>query len=272
MAIDADLNAGLIDENEARTRRQSVASEADFYGSMDGASKFVRGDAIASILITLINIGAGIIIGVSQHGMDIGSAAQTFTLLTVGDGLVSQIPATIVSLAAGILTTRNANDGSLAIQIEKQLKIHPRVLYIGGGILFFLGALPGIPLFPFLLMACVCGLGGYLIVKGIKEEEDKLKLNDLKKDEVHSENLEKLLDLELVELEVGYGLVSLVDSEQNGDLLERISHIRKQFALDWGVIVPFLRIRDNLELKPGGYSMKIKGIEVAKGELMTDCF
>ena len=237
MAIDADLNAGLIDENQARLRRKEVAAEADFYGSMDGASKFVRGEAIASILITALNIIAGMIIGIVQYGMDMSTAAEAFTLLTVGDGLVSQIPAIIISVAAGIIATRNTDENALGTQVGKEFRVHPKALYITGGVLLVFSTIPGLPIIPFLLMGGGLVGGGYwieyqntLASEAVEmEEEDK---------KVRPEGLEDLLPLELIELEVGYGLVHLVDAEQNGDLLERITHIRKQFALDWGVIVP----------------------------------
>lgn len=272
MAIDADLNAGLIDEKEARRRRKEVAEEADFYGSMDGASKFVRGDAIAGILITAINVIGGIIIGVAQAGMDAGTAAETFTLLTVGDGLVTQVPALIISTAAGILVTRNANDDALGEQVQKQFKVHPKAIYVSAAVLIFFGLIPGLPKLPFFAMG---GMLGYLAHRmeqsnAKAEIEEKQKSVEVKK--TTPQNLEELLNMELVELEVGYGLVHLVDTEQNGDLLERITHMRKLFALDWGVIIPSVKIKDNLELKPGGYSVKIKGIQVAKGELMSDYF
>lgn len=272
MAIDADLNAGLINDEQAKKRRKEVAEEADFYGSMDGASKFVRGDAIAGIMITVVNIIAGIVIGVSQNNMDFAQAAETFTLLTVGDGLISQIPALIISVAAGIITTRSTEDSNLGAQVSKQFRLHPKALYVAAGTLFVFAMIPGLPQMPFIGVGLVLA---YFAHKMEKWNEDDKKAEIVSKTEdkkATPENLEDLLTLELVELEVGYGLVNLVDSEQNGDLLERITHIRKQFALDWGVIIPSVRIKDNLELKPGGYSVKIKGIEVARGELMSDHF
>ena len=270
MAIDADLNAGLINDEQAKTRRKEVAEEADFYGSMDGASKFVRGDAIAGILITAINILGGIIVGVAQNGMGVAEAAETFTLLTVGDGLVSQIPALIISTAAGIIATRNTSESALGAQIGQQFKLHPKAVYIASGVLLVFAMIPGLPKLPFL------GMGLGLAFVAFKMDQDNVKVAIAQQSKVKEEKkatpdtLEDLLSLELVELEVGYGLVNLVDAEQNGDLLERITHIRKQFALDWGVIIPSVRIKDNLELKPGGYSLKIKGIEVTKGSLMSD--
>lgn len=272
MAIDADLNAGLINESEAKKRRREVAEEADFYGSMDGASKFVRGDAIAGILITAINIIGGIIVGVAQNGLDVPVAAETFTLLTIGDGLVSQIPALIISTAAGIIATRNTNEDALGAQVVNQFKVHPKAIYMAAAVLFIFAVIPGLPKLPFIVMGALLTFAAYRLEK--LTEREKLDEEKMAKDEKKAtpDNLEDLLGLELVELEVGYGLVNLVDSEQNGDLLERITHIRKQFALDWGVIIPSVRIKDNLELKPGEYSIKIKGIKVADGELMTDHF
>lgn len=273
MAIDADLNAGLINDVEAKRRRKEVAEEADFYGSMDGASKFVRGDAIAGILITAVNIIGGIIIGVAQSGMDIGTAAETFTLLTVGDGLVTQIPALIISTAAGILVTRSGTDDNIGTQVQKQFKVHPKAIYIAAAVLVFFGLIPGLPKLPFFMMGSFLGFVAYKMEQSNTKEEvaEKAKAVEVTK-KANPQNLEELLNMELVELEVGYGLVHLVDTEQNGDLLERITHMRKIFALDWGVIIPSVKIKDNLELKPGGYSVKIKGIQVAKGELMSDYF
>ncbi len=269
MAIDADLNAGLIDDKEAKTRRKEVAQEADFYGAMDGASKFVRGDAIAGLLITIINIVGGIIVGVAQNGLSFTEATEVFTLLTVGDGLVSQIPALIISTAAGLIITRNTDEDSLGEQIGKQVKIHPKALYITAGLLFTF-SLFGLPKIPFWILSASIAYWGYSIEKGKLREADEAIQASKTDEQKDPESLEDLLPLELVELEVGYGLVSIVDPEQNGDLLERITHIRKQFALDWGVIVPSVRIKDNLELKPGGYSLKVKGVEIALGELIPD--
>tara|TARA_B100000925_G_scaffold285772_1_gene262536 strand:- start:20813 stop:22885 length:2073 start_codon:yes stop_codon:yes gene_type:complete len=269
MAIDADLNAGIINEIEAKQRRQEIAEEADFYGSMDGASKFVRGDAIAGILITALNIIAGIIVGVAQSDMTISQAAETFTLLTVGDGLVSQVPAIIISTAAGIIATRNTNNNSLGIQLGKQLRLHPKSLYMGGGVLFVFALIPGLPKIPFIIIGVVLCVVANQLEKMNSQEEISSTIEE-ESDEAMPERLEDLLTVEMVELEVGYGLVNLVDTDQDGDLLERITQIRKQFAIDWGVIIPSVRIKDNLELKPGGYSLKIKGIEVATGELVSD--
>lgn len=269
MAIDADLNAGLIDDKEAKRRRAEVGQEADFYGSMDGASKFVRGDAIAGILITAINIVGGIIVGVAQNDMTFSDAARTFTLLTVGDGLIAQIPALIISTAAGIITTRNTSSEALGNQVHKEFSAHPKAFYITAAAITVFGLIPGFPGLPFMMIGGLIGFAGFRIEKN-KEMVTAAEVSNAVSEAKPKETLESLLPVELVQLEVGYGIVSIVDAEQNGDLLERISHIRKQFALDWGIIIPSVRIKDNLELRPGGYSIKLKGIEIAKGELMPD--
>lgn len=270
MAIDADLNAGLIDDKEAKRRRAEVAQEADFYGSMDGASKFVRGDAIAGIIITAINIIGGIIVGVAQNDMSFSDASRIFTLLTVGDGLIAQIPALIISTAAGIIATRNSTAEALGKQVNQEFSAHPKAFYITAGAITVFGLIPGFPGLPFIVIGSLIAFAGFRIERNkelAKASEATAAVQDTSS---KTETLESLLPVELVQLEVGYGIVSIVDAEQNGDLLERISHIRKQFALDWGVIIPSVRIKDNLELKPGGYSIKLKGIEIAKGELMPD--
>lgn len=274
MAIDADLNAGLIDDTTAKSRRTEIAMEADFYGSMDGASKFVRGDAIAGIMITAINILGGIILGIAYYDMSAADAAQTFTMLTIGDGLVGQIPALVISFAAGIVTTRNASsEEELGSTMRQEIKVHPKALYMASAVVFIISVIPGIPGYPFWVIGGITAFFAYRIEKGNEKEAQKATASEVVEDKkTTSENLEDLLNLEMVELEVGYGLVHLVDSDQNGDLLERITHLRKQFALDWGIIIPSVRIKDNLELPPGGYSIRIKGVEVAGGELMTDHF
>jgi flagellar biosynthesis protein FlhA len=270
MAIDADLNAGLINEEEARRRRQEIAREADFYGAMDGASKFVRGDAIAGIMIVAVNIVGGIIIGTLQKGMDVGQAAQVFTLLTIGDGLVTQIPALIVSTAAGIIVTRTASGTNFSQEFQKQLLMKPKALGAAAGVMGFMALIPGLPTLPFLILAIGLGYISYsLIQKGKRDEEAAAKKASDEKLKPASEKLENLLPVDLLELEVGYGLINIVDADQNGDLLERITNIRKQFALDLGVIIPPLRIRDNLELKPGDYQLMLKGVQIGSGSLMV---
>jgi flagellar biosynthesis protein FlhA len=269
MSIDADLNAGLIDEKEARKRRSVISREADFYGSMDGASKFVRGEAIAGLLIIFINIGGGFIIGVIQHRLAFISAAQTYTLLTIGDALVSQIPALMISTAAGIIVSRAASEQSMGKELTKQFKFQPQSIGLSAGILFCLGLIPGLPHLPFLGISFLLGLAGYYTFKEQKrldrkvvEETQKVPLPPAQ------EQVESLLNLDRLELEVGYGLIPIVDEEQNGDLLERIRSVRKQFATEMGIVVPPLRVRDNLQLKPGEYRVLIKGNEVARGEMM----
>ena len=272
MAIDADLNAGLLKEEEARRKREEIAEEADFYGSMDGASKFVRGDAIAGILIAFINIIGGIIVGMAQNDMNFEQATQTFTLLTIGDGLISQIPALIISTAAGIIITRSNVNDEFGEQVKKQVKIQPKSILMASFALLFIGVIPKMPMLPFWFM----GLSGLVLAWYIEKKSEEEKAAILQKasegKEDSSEKLESLLNLDLVEMEIGYGLVSLVDANQDGDFLERINHMRKQFALSRGVIVPSVKIKDNLDLKPGGYGIKIKGIKVASGELMLGYF
>lgn len=270
MAIDADLNAGIINEEESRKRRSEISREADFYGAMDGASKFVRGDAIAGILIVFVNIIGGIMIGTLQKGMSIGDAAEVFTLLTIGDGLVSQIPALIISTAAGIIVTRNSSGANYSQEFSKQLFNNAKALYASGAVMIFMGLIPGLPFLPF------AALGGGLmwLARRVQTRDEKQKKDiEIKaaqeKAKPGSEKLENLLGVDVLELEVGYGLVSIVDAEQNGDLLERVSNIRKQFATDLGIIVPPLRIRDNLEMKPGDYQILLKGVQIGQGSLMV---
>lgn len=270
MAIDADLNAGVINEAEARKRREDISREADFYGAMDGASKFVRGDAIAGMLIVLVNILGGIIIGTLQRGMDIAEAAKTFTLLTIGDGLVTQIPALIISTAAGIIVTRTASGRNLGQEFTTQVFGQHKALFSGAGVMAFLGLVPGFPLFPFLMLSGLLSMAGYRLYSKEREKERSVtQEKEREKLRPRTEKLENLLNVDLLELEVGYGLINIVDVDQKGDLLERISNIRKQFALDLGIIVPPLRIRDNLELKPGDYQLLLKGVTIGQGSLMV---
>ncbi len=270
MAIDADLNAGLINEEEARRRRTEIAKEADFYGAMDGASKFVRGDAIAGILIVVVNIVGGILIGTIQKGMDIGRAAEVFTLLTIGDGLITQIPALIVSTAAGIIVTRTASGTNYSQEFTRQLFMNPKALMASAGVVGFMGIIPGLPTIPFFIM----GGGLYGIARRVSRKDKEVADAKVRKETEErakptQEKLENLLTVDTLELEVGYGLINIVDADQNGDLLERITNIRKQFALDLGIIVPPLRIRDNLELKPGDYQVLLKGVQIGTGSLMV---
>jgi flagellar biosynthesis protein FlhA len=271
MSIDADLNAGLITEQEAKKRRSDIEKQADFYGAMDGASKFVRGDAIAGIIITFINIIGGLIIGSLQKGMSIGDAAQTYTLLTVGDGLVSQIPALIISTAAGIVVTRVESQSNLGKEVTNQLLIKPTPAIIASAILFFFGLIPGLPKLPFLTLSLIIGGIGYLTLKSQKTEIKKEKEIQAKTEKSKiKEKVENLLALDVLGLEVGYDLVSLVDADQNGDLLERIKSIRRQFAIEMGIIIPPIHIKDNLQLKPNEYSVILKGIELTRSELLKD--
>ena len=269
MSIDADLNAGLITEQDARTRRKNLEREADFYGSMDGAIRFVRGDAIAGILITLVNIIGGFAIGVFQQGMDASEAAQVYTLLTIGDGLVSQLPALVVSTAAGLVVTRAVSDKNLPGELVKQLLDQPYAFVIASGILFFFGLIPGLPHFPFLLMSLVAGfIAFYKMQDNEKVEQKRLLKKEADAKVPIPEKVESILPLDVMELEVGYELIPLVDADRNGELLERIKSIRRQFALEMGFIVPPLHIRDNLQLKSNEYAVLIKGVDIARGSIM----
>ncbi len=269
MSIDADLNAGIITDQDARTRRQTLEREADFYGSMDGAIRFVRGDAIAGILITLINIIGGFSIGVFQQGMEVSEAAQVYTLLTIGDGLVSQLPALVISTAAGLVVTRAVSDKNMPMELMSQLLNQPYAFVIASVALFFFGLIPGLPHFPFFLLSVLTGGVAYYRLRDIHvEEAQKLKKIDEEARAPVPERVESILPLDIMELEVGYELIPLVDADRNGELLERIKSIRRQFALEMGFIVPPLHIRDNLQLKPSDYSIVLKGVEVAHGAVM----
>lgn len=273
MSIDADLNAGIINEEQARTRRKKIESEADFYGAMDGASKFVRGDAIAGIVIMFINIIGGLAIGVLQKGLDISTAASYYMQLTIGDGLVSQIPALIISTAAGTIVTKNGSRQSIGNELAAQLFLNPKAVMASAGIVGFIGLIPGLPAAPFLSIAAVLGGIGYITQSNSKVEAQKEASR--KQEEAQrpkAENIESLLALDMVEVEVGYGLINVVESHESGDLLERIVSLRKQFALDLGIIIPPVHIRDNLQLKPGEYRIMIKGHKVAGGDLRPDCY
>ncbi|MBN98444.1 MAG: flagellar biosynthesis protein FlhA [Gemmatimonadetes bacterium] len=266
MAIDADLNAGLIDEEEARKRRSQIAREADFYGAMDGASKFVRGDAIAGILITLINIIGGFAIGVLQRDMTLIQALETFTLLTVGDGLVTQIPALITSTAAGLIITRSTSDENLGSDINKQLTGRPQAGLIAGTMLVAMGMIPGLPTWPFLSIGILLFVLSLLVrYTGKKRQAEEIAAQH--EEDQPEERPEDYLRTDLLEVEIGYQLVPLVDTSQGGDLIERIVQIRKQAAVELGFIVPPVRVRDNVQLKPNEYQIKIKGEPVASGEL-----
>lgn len=270
MSIDADLNSGLIDEKEAQRRRQEVQREADFYGAMDGATKFIRGDAVAGIIITFINIIGGIIIGMVQKGMDFQTALQNFTILTIGDGLVSQIPALVTSTAAGLMVTRAASEMNLGKEIFTQLTGYPKALFMAASSIFIMGIIPGMPTLPFLMLSAIVGTTGYMMTLVLKEKETKEK-------EEKAKQIVKSLDEEKPEsyiqppepltLEIGYGLVYLVDENQGGELLKRIKNLRKQLTKELGILIPLVHIKDNLQLKPNEYRLLIKGVEVAKYEV-----
>ena len=298
MAIDADLNAGLIDEAEAKRRREELIKEANFYGAMDGASKFVKGDAVAGIIITTVNIIAGFLIGVFQHGMDLAQAAQTYTILTIGDGLVSQLPALMTSTATGIIITRATKDESnFAEGVIKQLMRDYKVMLIVGVILFFMAFIPGFPTGSMIFVGSMFLIAGYLMMesqKGVdpissllnkfrkkpiepkkeieKEAAAPKEEKETKKESPEDEKkvLEEVLKVELLELDIGYQLIKIADPNQGGDLLDRIKAMRKKVASEFGFLVPQIRIKDNLNLKPTEYEILLKGVEVAKGEVFPD--
>ncbi len=281
MAIDAELNAGLINETEARNRRRSVEQEADFYGAMDGASKFVRGDAVAAVLITLINILGGFAIGIVQKGMTITDALQRFTLLSIGDGLVSQIPALITSTAAGILVTRAASKNDLGQELGKQLLFHPRAMAVLTGMLGVMALVPGLPTMPFLLLGTATGAIAYSLKKhgaALGLNADMPPATAVGHDQgappatvaarSTGDKLESLLALDALQIELGYGLVGLADARKGGDLLERVTGVRRNFAQEMGVIVPPIRLRDNLQMAANEYRFLLKGHPLSRGELM----
>jgi flagellar biosynthesis protein FlhA len=284
MAIDADLNAGLIGEADARKRRNEVAQEAEFYGAMDGASKYVKGDAVAGIMITLINVIGGLIVGIVQHDLAFGQAAETYTLLAIGDGLVAQIPSLIISIAAGMVVSRVANEDDISSQVTNQLFARPEALYITGGIIFALGLIPGMPNLVFLLLgSALCG-GGYMIAKR-KREAPALAAAAAAEaaaataasgattaPESEEATWQDVMAVDTLGLEVGYRLIPLVDKTQGGELLKRIKGIRKKFAQEVGFLAPPVHIRDNLELKPSAYRITLKGVEVGSGEAINGQF
>ncbi len=270
MAIDADLNAGLIGEDEARARRKEVAQEAEFYGAMDGASKFVRGDAVAGLLIMVINIIGGLIVGVGQHNLSFGKAAEVYTILTIGDGLVAQIPGLIISTAAGVVVSRVANDQDVSQQMLGQLFTNPNVLFITGGIIGLMGMIPNMPHVAFLSLSILIIALGWAMLKRREKEAAAAAVEPAQKQAaVEAAAAEATWDdVELVDplgLEVGYRLISLVDHTQNGELLHRIRSLRKKFAQDVGFLPPVVHIRDNLELKPNEYRILLSGVEVGRG-------
>ena len=299
MSIDADLNSGLIDEAGAKQRRQDIQREADFYGAMDGASKFVKGDAIAGLIITTINIIGGLSIGVFMRGMDASGAAAHYSLLTVGDGLVGQIPALLMSTAMGVIVTRAAASSELGPDLINAFTKYPRPLYIAAAMLLFLGLLPGLPTIPFISLAALIGFLGYSVsreanLQAIQSEETANALPSggstsqaqapasaasagasagepaPKSESVSPEDVMKLLTVEPMEAEIGYAIIPLIDPSQGGDMLDRIGTIRKQMALEMGIIVPPIRIRDNIQIKPTEYILRVKGAEAGRGELLPD--
>lgn len=281
MSIDADLNSGLINEDQAKERRRKIERETNFYGTMDGASKFVKGDATAGIVIVVINIIGGLIIGMIQLKMNFLNAISTYTILTVGDGLVSQIPALLISTATGLIVSRaSGQDNSLSEDIRLEMFNDSRVLGVVAGLLCFLGIVPGMPTIPFLTIGMIMGVVAYQKVQEKKKEaaEEKLKQEESKKQEkmgkkkkkATRESVLELLAVETIEIEVGYRLVPLLNIEQGGDLLERIAQIRRQTALDMGIVLPSIRVRDNLQLSPNVYQIKLKGIAVESGEVYPD--
>ncbi|WP_274651530.1 flagellar biosynthesis protein FlhA [Paenibacillus humicola] len=271
MSIDADLNAGLINEQQARERRKKIEREADFYGSMDGASKFVKGDAIASIIILIINLLGGFVIGMTVHHFSFQESLSTFSVLTIGDGLVSQIPALLISTATGLIVTRAASEGNLAHDVTSQIFRYPKLLYIVAGTVALLGILTPIGPLATLPLAGLLAFAGYRMhhVQQQRQQEEELLEEEQQIEEVRSpESVISLLQVDPIEFEFGYGLIPLADTQQGGDLLDRIIMIRRQCALELGLVVPVIRIRDNIQLKPNEYVIKIKGSAVARGELL----
>ncbi|WP_375293733.1 flagellar biosynthesis protein FlhA [Clostridium estertheticum] len=272
MSIDADLNAGVITEEQARERRTKLQDEASFYGAMDGASKFVKGDAIAGIIITIINIFGGIIIGVVMLGMPIGTAATTYVRLTVGDGLVSQIPALLISTASGILVTRSSSDVNLGTQITSQLTTFPKAIALASVVLVVLACIPGMPHFVFIILAIALAASAYFLNKDANDQKI-IKSETEEQESFETENREpedvmNLISVEPMEIEIGYGLIPLADEATGGDLLQRIASVRRQCALEMGIVVQPIRIKDNLQLKTNEYVVKIRGTVIIKGELM----
>lgn len=275
MAIDADLNSGLITETDAKTRRKKIQREADFYGAMDGASKFVKGDAIAGIIITVINILAGFILGAMTMGLTLIESLQRFTLLTVGDGLVSQIPALMISVATGIIVTRAASENNLGTDVISQLFAQSKVLFLVGGFVLLLGVITPLPDFPFLLIGAAVLVTGYLAMRKNQQEEENIESEETvsepgKDDMRRPENIMPLLQVDPIELEFGYGIIPLADPNQGGDLFDRLVMIRRQIALELGLIVPIIRLRDNIQLDSNQYLIKIKGNDMAKGNIVFD--
>jgi flagellar biosynthesis protein FlhA len=272
MAIDADLNSGIIDEHDAKKRRQKIQDEASFYGSMDGASKFVKGDAIAGLIITFINIVGGITIG-SMSGMDVGEAMNNYTILTIGDGLVSQIPALLISLATGILVTKVSKEAEVSDIIIGELFMLPKVLYLSGGVLIFLGVVSPLNKIIIIGLGLIMIVTGNVIQKNLQLQliDEEVATDEVEADEIRKpENVVSLLHVDPIELEFGYGIIPLADVNQGGDLLDRVVMIRRQIAIELGAVVPIIRLRDNIQLNPNQYIIKIKGVQVSEGEILFD--
>ncbi|MED4157747.1 flagellar biosynthesis protein FlhA [Shouchella clausii] len=273
MSIDADLNAGLISDREAKQRREKIEREADFYGSMDGASKFVKGDAIASIIIVIINMLGGLMIGMMQKSMDMNTAASTYTLLTVGDGLVTQIPALLISTATGVIVTKAASEGNLSTDLSRQILAYPKLLYVTAATIFLLGLATPITKVVTFSIAGLLAFAGYRLSKAslAKANLEEALLEEVPPEEPPGpESVVQLLQMDPIEFEFGYGLIPLADANQGGDLLDRVVMIRKQMALELGSVIPVIRIRDNISLEPNSYTIKVKGTVVAKGEVLLD--
>src|SRR5438093_6160712 len=273
LAVDADLNAGIIDQQEARERRAEIGREAEFHGAMDGAIRFTQRDAVASILITLINIIGGLFIGVFQFGMPVASALTTFTVLTIGDGLVTAIPSLLISIAGGLVTTRAASDLSMGQEVSTQLFSNPKPVYFGSGIVVGIGLVPGFHKFSFFFLAATLGFIAFTLAKAATQREAASTTDVTPKSAADmSQTATSFLKIESLAIEIGYGLISIVDVQQGGEFLNRIRSIRKQVAQDLGIIVPPVNITDNLKLGPREYSILLKGVEIARGELMPDKF
>jgi len=270
MSIDADLNAGLITEEEAKRRRQELEKEANFYAAMDGASKFIRGDAIAALIILFLSLVGGLLIGIGIRGMDLATAVKTYTILSIGEGLASQVPALLLSTAAGVLTTKMSSRENLGEAISEELTKQPKALLFSAGVLGFIGLIPGLPTLPFLAMSALLAGAYYLVQQSLKERELKEleKLAQEKTKEKEEEEEELIPQPEPITLEIGYALIPLVDESQGGQIPKKIKNLRKQIAKEYGVIVPLIHIRDNLRLKPNEYRILIKGIEIDRYELM----
>ncbi|MCD6380039.1 flagellar biosynthesis protein FlhA [bacterium] len=269
MSIDADLNSGLITEKEAKDRREKISDEADFYGAMDGASKFVRGDAIAGIIITIINIVGGLIVGVAQGGMDVGEAARTYTMLTVGDGLVSQIPALVISTGAGIVVTRTASKLEFGQNVLNQLINYPKVIMVTAITILALGAVPGLPKLPFILLGIIL-LVAFMVLRQKRRQEEEYSKEEEEEEDIDPVEQDELYWVDRLEIEIGYGLIPLVSEKMGGDFLKRVSGIRKQAISDLGLHISPIRIKDNLQLKQNQYRIKLKGVEISDGTIYID--